>query len=61
MVHIWYKCPKSEDEIGTFLSDMEYGLPQSDIDIGNIAYLRKDLFSEELMFLYEKYKTDSSI
>lgn len=61
MVHIWYKCPKSEDEIDTFLSDMEEGLPQCDIDSGNIAYLRKDLFGKELMSLYEKYKTESSI
>lgn len=58
MVHIWYSRPENESELQTFLTDMEDGLPQGDIDSGNTAYLRKDLFSEEYAWMFpdQQYK-----
>lgn len=52
--HIWFKMPETADEVHTFLTDMEDGLPESDIDNGNVAYLRNDMFSEEFKALCQQ-------
>ena len=47
MVHIWFQpCNINDDKWTTFFSDMEDGLPQSDIDCGNLAEIRLDEFGE---------------
>lgn len=45
LVHIWFKKTeiKSPEWI-RFFSDMTYELPASDVDSGNIASIRYDLF-----------------
>lgn len=45
MVHIWFCHTTIGSEVWTtFFSNMEWGLPQSDIDNGNLATIRLDLF-----------------
>lgn len=47
MVHIWFTpCTVNSEIWDVFFSDMEDGLPQSDIDAGNIAEIRLDEFGE---------------
>lgn len=47
MVDIWFEpCVVNDDKWTTFFSDMEVGLPQSDIDSGNLAQIRLDEFGE---------------
>lgn len=43
LVHIWF-CPTvvGSEEWNDFFTDMELGLPESDIESGNLAYIRKD-------------------
>lgn len=50
MVHIWAEETLiGSDEWNRFFTDMDYGHPQSDIDIGNIAYIDRDECSAELV------------
>lgn len=50
MVHIWAEETLiGSDEWNKFFTDMDYGHPQSDIDIGNIAYIDRDECSAELV------------
>ncbi len=47
MVHIWFQpCTINDDEWVSFFSNMEKGLPLSDIENGNLATIRLDLFGE---------------
>lgn len=53
LVHIWYEEVQiGEEEWNRFFSDMAYGLPESDIENGNLAYIdfnemhSKDLYEE---------------
>lgn len=52
LVHIWF-CPCFVgDEVWTrFFTDMADGLPDSDIERGNLATVNKDLFGELLCYL----------
>lgn len=52
MVHIWFQpCNINDDKWTTFFSDMEDGLPQSDIDCGNLAEIRLDEFGELIRYI----------
>ena len=43
MVHIWYQKAKVGGERWkTFFTDMEDGLPESDVESGNLAYIDYD-------------------
>ena len=44
MVHYW-ACLETEDSsvYKTFLSDMSWGLDETDLEEGNFAYVRSDL------------------
>jgi len=45
MVHIWFEpCWVGDEEWNDFFTDMALGLPESDIEAGNFAYIREDLF-----------------
>lgn len=47
-VHIWFEpnvCV-GDSEWETFFTDMEEGLPQSDVENGNLAYVRADLMPD---------------
>lgn len=47
LVHIWFQsCTVGDENWTKFFSDMEMGLPQSDIDNGNLATIRLDQFGE---------------
>lgn len=47
MVHICFSpCVVNDDKWTTFFSDMEDGLPQSDIDCGNLAQIQLDEFGK---------------
>lgn len=44
LVHIWIQeTIVDSDSWNTFFTDMEEGLPESDIENGNLAYVREDL------------------
>lgn len=44
LVHIWYRTAAvGDDAWAQFFTDMTIGLPESDIESGNHAYIRKDL------------------
>ena len=52
MVHIWFCSTTIDSEVWTtFFEDMAWGLPQSDIDSGNLATIRLDLFGELKMYI----------
>ena len=57
LVHIWY-CPvKVGDEMWrTFFSDMSWGLPESDIESGNLAYILDEDFGELYKYVKEYIK-----
>lgn len=66
LVHIWYQ----RTEIGspmwnTFFSDMSWGLSESDIESGNLAYIREDYMPSLKAFLpgpqKEKLPLDAQI
>lgn len=45
MVHIWFSpVVVGDSQWNDFFIDMEEGLPDSDIEAGNLAYIRDDLF-----------------
>ena len=45
MVHIWFSpCTVGDNDWNKFFTDMEWGLPESDIESGNLAYIRDDFF-----------------
>lgn len=47
LVHICFQpCTVGDEDWTKFFSDMEWGLPQSDIDSGNLATIRLDLFGK---------------
>lgn len=47
LVHIWYEYTDvGSTDWCNFFTDMEYGLPQTDIDEGNAASVLKDEFGE---------------
>ena len=55
LVHIWYRTATVGDDAWTqFFTDMTSGLPQSDIESGNHAYIRKDLMQSLCVFLPHK-------
>lgn len=45
LVHIWFcPCFVGDDQWNRFFTDMTFGLPDSDIAAGNLAYIREDAF-----------------
>lgn len=43
LVHMWYKpCEVGSEEWTRFFTDMSWGLPDSDIESGNLAYIREE-------------------
>lgn len=57
LVHVWYRTAEVGDSAWTrFFTDMEDGLPQSDIDSGNIAYIRDDFMQSLKKYLYKEPK-----
>lgn len=45
LVHIWFcPCFVGDDQWNRFFTDMEFGLPYSDINAGNLAFVREDAF-----------------
>lgn len=45
LVHIWFApCEVGDDTWNEFFTDMKVGLPNSDIESGNLATIREDLF-----------------
>lgn len=57
MVHIWF-CPTNigSDLWETFFTDMEWGLPESDIESGNLAYIDRNQIQS-----LSKYLEDVSV
>lgn len=61
-VHIWFKktTTESEDWIN-FFTDMSWGLPDSDVESGNLAYIEPEnaiTFKQILMSYKEKIKEE---
>lgn len=57
LVHVWYILTEvNSDFWQTFFSDMEHGLPLSDIEIGNLAYVSVEKTSESLKKYVEVFK-----
>lgn len=57
LVHIWFEpCKVGDEKWNTFFTDMKEGLPESDIDSGNLAYIREDLFKSLKEYLPENTK-----
>lgn len=45
LVHMWYQTTMLGSDLwASFFSDMSFGLSESDIKFGNLAYIRDDLF-----------------
>ena len=52
LVHIWFcPCFVGDEVWNRFFTDMAHGLPDSDIESGNLATVNKDLFGELLRYL----------
>ena len=61
LVHIWYaSCNIGSILWNEFFTNMKYGMPESDISDGNLAYVRDDLF-KSLKGRYDQWKTQKSI
>lgn len=55
MVHMWYMLTGvGSTEWCNFFTDLTWGLPQSDIDDGNIAYVAEEDFGE-LLAAYREF------
>lgn len=55
LVHIWFApCVVGDETWQRHFSDMEYGLPESDIEAGNLAYVREDMMQSLKKYLPEK-------
>ena len=56
LVHMWYTtCNVGSIIWNEFFTNMKYGLPESDISRGNLAYVREDLF-KALKRKYDQWK-----
>ena len=45
LVHIWFApCEVGDQTWNKFFTDMESGLPDSDVESGNVATIREDFF-----------------
>lgn len=52
MVHIWYSpCIVGDNIWNLFFTDMTWGLPDTDINIGNLAYVNPNLFKTLIQYL----------
>lgn len=50
MVHIWFQTTTAKSaKWNEFFTDMTSGLPEADVEAGNTANIRKDMFSPELI------------
>ena len=59
MVHIWYSpCIVGDEMWNLFFSDMTWGLPDTDIDSGNLAYVNHNLFKTLLQYLPTKINSN---
>lgn len=52
LVHIWYcPCIIGDPMWNLFFTDMYWGLSEGDIEDGNDAYIREDLFGELISYI----------
>ena len=55
LVHIWFcPCFIGDDQWNRFFTDMTFGLPYSDINSGNLAFIREDLFQSLKKYVCSK-------
>ena len=55
--HIWYcLCGIGSQSWNTFFTDMSWGLPESDIESGNLAYILNENFGELYKYVKEYIK-----
>ena len=58
LVHIWFEpCVVGDASWHRHFSDMMWGLPESDIKSGNIAYIREDFMPSLKKYLPEKVQS----
>lgn len=52
LVHIWFcTCNVGDDLWNTFFTDMMWGLSETDINSGNLAYIRTDFMKSLIKYL----------
>lgn len=59
MVHVWYALTEVGSDLwNKFFNDMQYGLPESDIESGNKAYVDTNVMRDMVPHLPAKYRKE---